>query len=48
MEKQNSALVDRPRSIAAGEIVSGDKRTLLVGQGERLKKLRKYANYIAL
>lgn len=42
MEKENASLVDRPRTIAAGEIFSGDKRILLVGQGERWRKLRKY------
>ncbi|KZT41168.1 cytochrome P450 [Sistotremastrum suecicum HHB10207 ss-3] len=41
MEKQGALLADRPRSIAAGEILSGGKRTLLVQQGERLKRLRK-------
>ncbi|KIP04789.1 hypothetical protein PHLGIDRAFT_31183 [Phlebiopsis gigantea 11061_1 CR5-6] len=41
MQKHGAALADRPLSIAAGEIMSGGKRTLLVGAGERLKKLRK-------
>lgn len=41
MQKHGSELADRPRSVAAGEIFSGDMRTLLVGAGERLKKLRR-------
>lgn len=41
MEKENASLVDRPDSIAAGKIMSGDKRILLIGQGERFRKLRK-------
>ena len=46
MEKENASLVDRPRAIAAGEILSGDKRILLVGQGERWRKLRKYVFFV--
>ncbi|PAV20692.1 cytochrome P450 [Pyrrhoderma noxium] len=41
MEKENAYLVDRPRNIAAGEILSGDKRILLIRHGERFRKLRK-------
>ena len=41
MEKENASLTDRPRSIAAGEVMSGDKRILMVGHGERYRKLRK-------
>lgn len=41
MEKENAYLVDRPRVIAAGEVMSGDKRILLVRHGERFRKLRK-------
>ena len=41
MEKENAYLVDRPRNIAAGEIMSGDKRILLIRHGERFRKLRK-------
>ena len=41
MEKENASLVDRPRAIAAGEILSGDMRILLLGRGERWRKLRK-------
>ena len=46
MEKENAALVDRPDSISAGKVMSGDKRILLIGQGERFRKLRKYAPQI--
>lgn len=41
MEKENALLVDRPRTIATGEIMSGGMRTVLVGQGERFRKFRK-------
>lgn len=41
LEKENASLNDRPRSIAAGKVLSGDKRILLVGQGMRFQKLRK-------
>ncbi|KAJ7136063.1 cytochrome P450 [Mycena epipterygia] len=41
MEKEGAILADRPRSIAGGETFSGGMRTLLIGTGERLRKLRK-------
>ncbi|EKM53113.1 uncharacterized protein PHACADRAFT_197543 [Phanerochaete carnosa HHB-10118-sp] len=41
MQKHGAYLADRPISIAAGELASGGKRTLLVGAGDRLQKLRK-------
>lgn len=44
MEKEGAALVDRPRSIAAGEIISRDMRLILTGSGERFRRLRKTAH----
>ncbi|THH11537.1 hypothetical protein EW145_g596 [Phellinidium pouzarii] len=44
MEKENASLADRPRIISAGEIMSGGKRMLMVGSGERFKKMRKALN----
>lgn len=41
MEKQGAVLVDRPRSIAAGEIISHDMRLIFAGSGERFRRLRK-------
>ncbi|KAJ6631172.1 cytochrome P450 [Mycena sp. CBHHK59/15] len=41
MEKEGASLADRPPSIAAGETLSGGMRTLLLRNGERLRKLRK-------
>ena len=41
MEKENASLADRPHNISAGEIMSGNKRTLLMGQGDGFKKFRK-------
>ncbi|KIJ11532.1 hypothetical protein PAXINDRAFT_84362 [Paxillus involutus ATCC 200175] len=41
MEKEGGVLVDRPRSIAYGEIVSGGMRMLMIGSGERFRRLRK-------
>nr|GAT43916.1 cytochrome P450 [Mycena chlorophos] len=41
MEKEGVHLADRPVSIAGGETLSGGMRTLLIPNGERLRKLRK-------
>ncbi|KAK0447335.1 cytochrome P450 [Armillaria borealis] len=41
MEKEGASLVDRPRSIAAGDTLSGGMRVLLTPAGQRLKRLRK-------
>ncbi|PFH44843.1 hypothetical protein AMATHDRAFT_72169 [Amanita thiersii Skay4041] len=41
MEKEGAALVDRPRSIAAGETLSGGMRLLLTPAGERFKRMRR-------
>ncbi|KAH7904580.1 cytochrome P450 [Hygrophoropsis aurantiaca] len=41
MEKEGSSLVDRPRSVAAGEILSDGKRILLEGAGDRFRRLRR-------
>ena len=41
MEKEGSALADRPPMIAADELLSGGKRVTLVGSGERFRRLRK-------
>ena len=44
MEKEGAALVDRPRSVAAGELVSKGMRFLLLRSGERLRRFRKAAH----
>ncbi|KAH7884161.1 cytochrome P450 [Phlebopus sp. FC_14] len=41
MEKEGQALVDRPRSIAAGELLSRGMRVLLQHSGERFRRHRK-------
>ncbi|KIJ67582.1 hypothetical protein HYDPIDRAFT_174015 [Hydnomerulius pinastri MD-312] len=41
MEKQGGALVDRPRFIAAGELLTGGLAIILAGPGERLKRMRR-------
>ena len=41
MEKEGSALADRPPMIAADELLSGGKRVTLIGSGERFRRLRK-------
>ena len=41
MEKEGSALADRPQMIAANELLSGGKRITLIGSGERFRRLRK-------
>ncbi|KIK74639.1 hypothetical protein PAXRUDRAFT_60329, partial [Paxillus rubicundulus Ve08.2h10] len=41
MEKEGAALIDRPRLIAFGEIMSGNMRMLVISGGERFRRLRK-------
>ena len=41
LEKEGASTADRPRSIAAGEILSGGLRVMHVRPGERFKKMRK-------
>jgi cytochrome P450 len=41
MEKEGGSLVDRPRSIAAGEILSNGMRILLARSGDQFRRLRK-------
>ncbi|EIW74033.1 cytochrome P450 [Coniophora puteana RWD-64-598 SS2] len=41
MEKQGGSSVDRPRTVAAGEILSGDHRLVFTGAGDRFKRMRK-------
>ena len=44
MEKRGAALVDRPHSIAASDLLSKGLRFLLVGSGERLRRYRRAAH----
>ena len=44
MEKEGGALVDRPRAVAASEIVSKGMRFVLLRSGERLRRFRKAAH----
>ncbi|KAG1768299.1 cytochrome P450 [Suillus occidentalis] len=41
MEKEGGSLVDRPRSIAAGEMLSNEMRITMARYGERFRRLRK-------
>ncbi|KAG2038135.1 cytochrome P450 [Suillus americanus] len=41
MEKEGGSLVDRPRSIAAGEMLSNGMRILMARSGDRFRRLRK-------
>jgi len=41
MEKEGSALADRPPMIAADELLSGGNRITLIGSGERFRRFRK-------
>ncbi|KIJ67571.1 hypothetical protein HYDPIDRAFT_174012 [Hydnomerulius pinastri MD-312] len=41
MEKQGGSLVDRPRFVAAGELLGGGLRILLTPSGERFRKMRR-------
>lgn len=40
MEKEGASMADRPRSVGAGDTLSGGMRVLLTPHGERLKKVR--------
>lgn len=42
MEREGAALADRPRSIGAGETLSGGMRVLLTPYGDRFKKVRSF------
>lgn len=44
MEKEGGALVDRPRSIAVGELLYNGLSFLLVRSGERFRRFRKAAH----
>lgn len=44
MEKEGAVLVDRPRLVAASEIVSQGMRLIFAGSGERFRRLRKAAH----
>lgn len=44
LQKHGVDTVDRPRFIAANEILSGGLRTVLTGAGPRIRKLRKYVS----
>ncbi|KAH7918059.1 cytochrome P450 [Leucogyrophana mollusca] len=41
MDKQGGLLVDRPRSVAAGELLSGGMRLVLTPSGDRFKRMRR-------
>jgi hypothetical protein len=41
MEKQGSALADRPRLVASGELLARGLRLILTPAGERLKRMRR-------
>ncbi|KAF8221472.1 cytochrome P450 [Tricholoma matsutake] len=41
MEREGAYTLDRPRSISAGETLSGGMRTVLMPAGERFKKMRR-------
>lgn len=41
MEKQGSALVDRPRWVASNEMLARGLRLLLTSGGERVKRMRR-------
>jgi hypothetical protein len=44
MEKEGANLADRPRSIAVQETLSDGLRMILVGSGERLRRMRRYTS----
>lgn len=44
MEKEGAVFVDRPQSVAAGELLSQGFQSLLLDSGERLRRFRKAAH----
>ena len=42
MERQGASLTDRPRMIAAGEILSGGLSIISAGTGDRFRQMRRY------
>ncbi|KAG1814296.1 uncharacterized protein BJ212DRAFT_363058 [Suillus subaureus] len=44
MEKEGGLLADRPRAVAAGEILSRGLRLILAPAGEQFRRLRKLCN----
>jgi hypothetical protein len=41
MEKHGAVTMDRPRNIAAGEVLSGGMRVLILREGDKLKRMRR-------
>ena len=39
--------MDRPRSVAGHEILSGSLRVLLTPKGDRIRRLRRYVQHVA-
>jgi hypothetical protein len=48
MEKEGGLLADRPRAVAAGEILSRGLRMILAPAGEQFRRLRKLCRYLLL
>lgn len=46
MEKEGASSADRAQNIAASDILSGGKRLLFLGVGERFRKSRKYVESV--
>ncbi len=46
MEKEGASLAERPKWVAASEIVSGGMRILLLNSGKRFRKLRKLVSKV--
>lgn len=44
MVKQSHNLIDRPRSVAGGEIISNGMRILMTSAGDRLRRMRRCAS----
>ena len=44
LQKHGVDTVDRPRMIAANELLSGGMRTVLIPAGLRIRKLRRWVN----
>ncbi len=44
MQKHSADTADRPRSVAGGEIISNNLRAVFVSSGDRLRRLRRWAD----
>jgi len=47
MEKQSGSLADRPRLIAAGEILGGGLSVAFASSGDRFRRMRRFVIHVS-